>query len=156
MKLQILILSLFLALLSGCVTQRKCNLKFPPSVQRDSIYVETVKEIPVLIPGDTINLEIPINCPDQDIVFVENFKLRQQIRILNGKLVSNTLIKPDTVFVHTKETITKTKEVKVLQPVKFIPKFFKFCTWGFVFIILLIIGYFVIKYRLKLLSLIRK
>lgn len=133
-----LILSVFLA---SCVTQRRCNLRFPPSVQKDSIYVETIKEVPVPIPGDTIKVDVPINCPDQDIVSVENSKLKQQIKILNGRLVSNTEIKPDTVWVHTKETKTITKEVKVPTPVKFIPDIYKVALWLWVGILIAIGGY---------------
>jgi hypothetical protein len=151
---------LFLALISlfalSCATQRRCSLKFPVQSSTDSVYVEKMKEVPVYIPGDTVNVEVPVNCPDQDIFSVENSKLKQDIKILNGKLISIIRIKPDTILVHTKETVTKTKEVKVLQPVKFIPKFFKFCTWGFIFIVLSVIVYFVLKYKLKILSLITK
>jgi len=137
---------LFLALLmsfagTSCITQRKCLDKFPPSVQRDSIYIETVKETPVPIPGDTIKVDVPINCPDQDVVTVENSKLKQQIKILNGRLVSNTEIKPDTVYVHTKETKTITKEVKIPQPVRFVPDLYKIALWLWVGVILAISGY---------------
>ena len=126
MKNRIALFCLILVILSSsCVTRRKCLQKFPPTTTRDSIYVETIKEVPVLIPGDTVKVEIPINCPDQDLVNIETSRLIQQIKILNGKLISNTLIKPDTVFVHSKETKTVIKEVKVPEPVKYIPKIYK-------------------------------
>lgn len=128
--------------LSGCVTQRRCNLKFPPSNKRDSVYIETIKEIPVPIPGDTIKVTAPvINCPDQDIVKVENSKLKQDIKILNGKLIANTQIKPDTVFVPVTETKTVVKEVKVPAPVKFVPKFVKFLAWTGGIALLLILAW---------------
>jgi hypothetical protein len=127
---------------TSCITERKCLNKFPPSVQRDSIYIETIKEIPVPIPGDTILIDAPvINCPDQDVVTVENSKLKQQIKILNGRLISNTEIKTDTVYVHTKETKTITKEVKIPQPVKFVPDLYKIALWLWVGVIVAIAGY---------------
>lgn len=130
MKLKtILIVLVILIAFTGCVTQRKCNLRFPTENTKDSIYIETIKEIPVILPADTINVEVPVNCPDQDLVNVETSKLKQEIKILNGKLVSKTQIKQDTVFIHTKETKTITKEVKEPQPVKYIPKVIKILAW---------------------------
>lgn len=114
-----------LTLFTASCSQRWCNTRYPAQTSKDSIYIETIKEIPVIIPGDTVNVSVPVNCPDQDLVNVETAKLKQTIKILNGKLVSSTNIKPDTVFVHTKETKTITKEVKVLEPVKYIPKVYK-------------------------------
>jgi hypothetical protein len=138
----ILILSLFLG---SCVTQRRCSIKYPPIVQKDSIYVETVVKIPVPVPGDTIKVDVPVNCPDQDIVSVENSKLKQQIKILNGRLVSNTEIKPDTVYVHTKETKTITKEVKVPQPVRFIPDLYKVSLWLWAGVLVAVGGYIALR-----------
>jgi hypothetical protein len=117
---------IILALISAsCVTQKRCNAKFPPSITHDSIYIETQREVPVPIPGEDISFEVPINCPDQDVASVENSKLRQQIRILNRRLLSVVQIKPDTVYVHVTDTKTVIKEVKVPQPVKYIPQRFK-------------------------------
>ena len=117
------IITLFLGL--SCATQRKCFEKFPPMETKDSIYTETVKEVPVYLPGDSIEIWVPIDCPDQDVAFVENNRLKQQITILNGRLKSNTVVKPDTVFVPVIETKTVIKEVKVPEPIKYIPKIYK-------------------------------
>jgi len=141
------------ALLASCATQRRCNLKFPVHSSRDSIYVEKLKEIPIYLKGDTVKIDVPVNCPDQDIVSIENGKLKQQIKILNGKLVSKTEIKPDTVIVNTVETITKTVEVKVPEPIKVVPKFYKYCTFGFIGIVLIAAIYFFLKWKVKILTL---
>jgi hypothetical protein len=155
MKAKILFLALFSLFLASCVTQRRCTAKFPVQSSRDSIYIEKLKEVPVYIKGDTVKIDVPINCPDQDIVLIENSKLKQDIKILNGKLVSNTIVKPDTVFVHTKETITKTKEVKVPEPVKFIPKIVKIFAWIGGIGILLFIIWLVLKYGKGFLGLLK-
>lgn len=122
---KIFVFIVFLCVLSSCVTQRRCNIKYPPSVARDSIYIETVKEIPVIIAGDTVNIEVPIDCPDQELIYMENTRLRQTVRILNGKLISNSNIKTDTVYVKVVETKIVVKEVKVPQPVKYVPRIYK-------------------------------
>jgi len=136
----------FLMLLGSCVTQRRCNIKFPPVSSRDSVYIETVKEVPVPVPGDSIIVEVLVNCPDQDLVDIETSKLIQQIKILNGKLISNTQIKPDTIKVFVKDTKIVIKEVKVPQPVKYVPKIVKIFAWIGGIGIVLVIGYIVLKF----------
>lgn len=149
----LVVCSLFLA---SCATAKRCSIKFPSVASRDSIRIETVKEVPYYLPGDTINVSVPINCPDQDLVFVENSKLRQDIRILKGKLVSNTTIKPDTIKIPVIETETVVKEVKVPEVIKVIPKFYKYCTFGSIGIVLIVIVYFFLKWKLKILALFKK
>jgi hypothetical protein len=139
-----LIIGVFLC--SGCVTQKKCLAKFPPGI--DSVYIEKLKEIPVYLPGDTINITVPVNCPDQDVALVENVKLRQVIRILNGKLQSVIQIKPDTIKVYTTQIKEVIKEKPV--PVKYVPKFYKWCrdfSLGVIVIILLYIAYRIVKWK---------
>lgn len=125
---------------SSCITQKKCLERYPPRIVRDSIYIETITEVPLIIQGDTIDVTVPVvNCPDQDVFLVENNKLKQQISILKGKLISNTTIKPDTIIVNTTEIKTEIKEVKVPDPIPYVPKFIKLLAWiGGVFIVLII------------------
>ena len=112
---------------------------------RDSIYVETLKEVPVYIPGDSIEIEIPIDCPDQDLAVIETGRLKQVISILNKKLNSVTTIKPDTVIV----TVTEIKEKIVIEKkpveVKYVPKFTKFTSIVGIILIILIIAYIALK-----------
>lgn len=136
-----IILLLTILIFSGCATSRRCALKFPcPVASKDSVYIEKIKKIPIQMPGDTVNIEVPINCPDQDILSSENSKLKQQLSIVKGKIQVRTIIKPDTILVPVTNYITKTKEVRVTAPVKFIPKFWKIVGWtGIIFVILLVI-----------------
>ncbi len=145
-KNKILLFFLFLAILTTSCSKRWCSSHYPPIASKDSIYVETIKEIPVLIPGDTIRVNTPvINCPDQDIVSMENSKLKQQIKILNGKLISSTLIKPDTIKVFVPKIEIRVKEIKVLEPIKFVPKIVSLFAWIGGSCVLLILGYIALK-----------
>lgn len=123
-------------LLTSCVTQKRCFDKYPPS--RDTTYIEKIKEVKVPIAGDTVSLIVPIKCPDQDIASIENSRLKQVIRILNGKLSSITEIKPDTIIVNTTEIKTVVKEVS--NPEKFIPKPVQVLAWFGASCILLILA----------------
>ena len=155
MKKHIFILIAVLSVLMASCSQRWCNAKYPQIASHDSTYIETIKEIPVYLPGDSILVNVPINCPDQEIANVETAKLKQQIRILNGKLISNTQIKPDTIFVPVTETKTVIREVKVPVSEKFVPKFVKYLAWiggiGILIFILWIVLKFV-KPKIRLFS----
>ena len=123
-------LPLIILLLSGCVTQKKCSEKFPITASKDSVYIETVKEVPYYLPSDSVIIEVPVyDCADQDIIISETGRLKQIISILNGKLTSNTQIKPDTVIINTTNTKIVTKEIKVPEPVKYVPKWIKIFAW---------------------------
>ena len=137
------ILTLFLA---SCATQRRCMYKHPIQSLRDSVYIETVHNIPVYLPGDTIKIESKIiDCPDQTILKFENDKLKQDVRILNGKLISKITIKPDTIFVPVIETQTLVHEIKVPQPVKFIPKVYKLSFWLVLTELFLLVGFIALR-----------
>jgi hypothetical protein len=49
-------------ILSGCVTQRKCLEKFPPTVTIDSVITRTVTvtERDTVFAGDTVRIEFPV------------------------------------------------------------------------------------------------
>ena len=144
MKYLLIILCIFS---TSCASQKRCTAKFPPQTKRDSIYIEKLTKVPVYIQGDSILIEVPINCPDQSVIISETGKLKQIISILNGKLSSKTNIKAETVFVFKTDTITKTVEVKVPQPVKFIPKIWQVFGWVGIISILLTLAFLFIKFR---------
>jgi hypothetical protein len=91
--------------------------------------VETVKKVPVYIKGDSILIEVPIDCPDQEVIISETGKLRQIISILNGKLSAKTNVKPDTIYVDRIETKLVIKRIEVPTPVKFTPKWIIVLAW---------------------------
>jgi hypothetical protein len=142
---KVILILCFIILLPDCVTQKKCLEKFPPGT--DSVYIEKLKKVPVYLPGDTIRLSTPANCPDQDLVSMENSKLKQTISILNGKLLAITIIKPDTVVRYVPQIIEKVKEVP--QPVKYVPKFYKYCVGALGILVFALIIYFGLKIYFK-------
>ena len=146
MKTKILLLALISLFALSCVTQRKCASKFPSVASRDSIRIETVKEVPYPIPGDSILVEAPvIDCPDQSLIKFENSKLKQEISIIKGKLIASTLIKPDTVFVPVVETNTVVKEVKVPEVVRHVPGIYKVSLSLWIGVILAVVSYVLIR-----------
>ena len=138
-----------LTLFGSCTTAKRCAKKFPQVAQVDSIYVETLKEVEIPLPGDTIEIEIPIDCPDQDVGTVEIGKLKSEISILNKKLTSKTTIKPDTVLVYVPEIREKIIIEKQPVQVRYIPRFNKIMTWTGIVFILGLIAYLGLKIRSK-------
>ena len=110
------------------------------------MYIEKLKVIPVEIPGDSIIVEVPIDCPDQNISIVETAKLKQTISILNKKLSSKVTIKPDTVKIYVPEIRESIREVKVPQVIKETPKFWKFVGWVGIGSILALIAFIALKF----------
>jgi len=112
-----------LLLLSSCVTQKKCYRKFPQVASHDSVYIEKLKEVPIYVPGDTVNVEVPADCPDQELVTIENEKLKYELYIEKGKIKTKTVFKSDTIKVYVPEIHEKIKEVKIPEKIKYVPKF---------------------------------
>lgn len=96
---------------SSCTTQRRCTQKFPCQTGRDSIYIETLREVPIYIAGDSVTIEVPTNCPDA-FYEAENGQLKNTIKILNNRLISVAKLKPriDTV------TVVDTRTEVVYRP----------------------------------------
>jgi len=142
-----IVLALFMMFIGiSCVTQSKCLKKYPPTSTSDSTYIEKITLVPIYIEGDTFDVNVPIRCPDQEVMFVENSKLKQTIRILNGKLLSSTEIKPDTVRIPVKEILITEKRVEVPMPVKYVPQIYKISLYVCITLIVLIIAWIVKKF----------
>ena len=147
-KSNIIILSIIaLSILASCTTSKRCAKKFPSVARVDSVYIETLKEVKITIPGDSILIEVPIDCHDQELVVYESGKLKQHIRILNGKLQSMTNLKPDTVIVTVKEKETKIVNVRIPVEVRYVPKWRIIMSWVGIVSVLALIGLFWLKIR---------
>ena len=135
-------------ILSSCVTQRRCNRKFPPQtstviVYRDSIHTEVKYRdttIFVKIPGQTITdtVFVPVNSPGPsyvpDTARAENTYSIAKAWLDWPKIRLNLFQKPQTIEILLKNAIKerdtyrelyeqeKSKEVQI---VKEVPKFWK-------------------------------
>jgi len=123
--MRILVFWLFIAFLSLSCSRQWCYTRHPLSASVDTTITETVKEIPVYIEGDTIEIIFPLDCPDTEPIIIENVRLKQQIQILNKELHSTVQAKPIHDTIPIIETVTEIKEVKVTEPIKYIPKIYK-------------------------------
>jgi intein/homing endonuclease len=99
-------------------------MKFPSTAQYDSIYIQQVDTLSIAIPGDTVKVISKVPCDDFELI-TENGRLLQELKVVNGILQSKITIKPDTIFRFVTNTITKVKEIKVPERIKYVPKFYK-------------------------------
>jgi hypothetical protein len=113
----------------------------------DSVYIETLKEILIPLPGDTIEIDVFLDCPDQDVAVIETNKLKQTISILNKRLQSITTIKPDTVIIYIPEIREKIVIEKKPVEVRYVPRWIKFLSWVGIAAVLVVVALIGLKMR---------
>lgn len=165
---RIFIFCLFLAILSSCATQRRCNRFFPPSIDtvkitttRDSISVRDTTifiHLPQIIKTDSIL----IPCPPTPLTYIpDTAKSETNYAIakawfdypniqLSLKQKSEFQITLDNAIKEMWHWKNEYMKVSSVIKEKYIPGFYKFCTFAFIGIILAIIGY--IAFRLFVLK----
>ena len=167
----------FLALLSSCVTYKRCNAKFPPQASviiKDSIITkDTViyrdKIVLFAIKGDTVFAEkkVPITV-DISPVWAQNEYATASAWVQDSKLKLQLIQKDQVIKIiidsaykeskYWKEKYTNEKQVITLPappPEKFVPKFIKFLAWvGGVFLlgVILYVAYKVFKPKISFLG----
>lgn len=153
--------------LASCVTQRRCNSKFPPSTDtqvRDSIIIRDSiiykdRLVPYKIPGDTIWQDKPIPGIPEKIntapmrlentyaiaeAWIENSKLRLKLQ-QKDQVITFKLDSADRIAKHWEERYREASSVKVLPPEKYTPKFWLITGCMFIGLVLALIVYFVFK-----------
>jgi len=145
--------------ITNCDPCKRLNKLCPA---KDSVsYVETVTLDTVIIttPGDTTILEVPVDLTDYSLS-EENSKQKIQLEILKGKLILITICKDDSLEVVIKNLETKLSEQTTVIVEKEVykfksRKFFIYCTIALFVVILGTIGWAFLKYKAKILSLIK-
>ncbi len=104
---KIILLILILIISYGCVTQKRCNEKYPPQVIRmDSIIYKTntiIKDsiIYVKVPIEVGTIESNVNCDSLGAqmkkVIIENKRLKMTIEVINGKLIAVSTCREDSL-----------------------------------------------------------
>lgn len=133
----LLIIVVLLALMSSCRTSR---LSSSISNERDSVYIEIEKLVPVEIPADSAAIRALLECDENgkvvlkwlDMANTKNVQLQFLIDSL-GNLLANFKVPPDTVYLKSKDTSLsvnkKKEEVRVVEVEKRLSKWQSFCIW---------------------------
>jgi hypothetical protein len=126
----------------GCTSLKKCRIKYPCISGKDSIYVQKLDTVKLILPGDSVKIVTQVPCDNFELI-QENGKLTQSLKVVNGILTQRLKMKPDTIYRFTTNTVTKIKEVTKPVEVKFIPKLVKILAWiggGFILAVIFWLG----------------
>jgi hypothetical protein len=137
---------ILIVLFSGCVTQKRCSERFPCVSGKDSIYIERLDTVEIILPGDSVIIETVVPCDDFELK-IENGKLLASLKVVNGILQAKMNERPDTVFRFTTNTVTITKEIPTQVQVKYVPKFVKIMAFVGGVCVLLILFWLLMKFK---------
>ncbi len=176
MKIKILLFLAVLSVLAGCVTQKKCNTKYPSSIDsiykyvtRDSIIIRDTT-IYITLPAETVHDSVKIPCPDPGPayipkkVFAETSLARAEAWWQYPNIQLRLTQKDTTIEERLRGTIIERNHYKSLyeklsfkpEPVKYVPKFYKYCTLGFFASVIIFAVKIYIKYKVKILYLLKR
>lgn len=142
----LLIIFMLLALISCRTSKLNSSL----SNERDSVYVEIEKLVPVEIPADSAAIRALLECDENgkvvlkwlDMANTKNVQLQFLLDSL-GNLMTNFKVPPDTVYIPSKETTIstdkKTVETKIVEVDRPLTKWQRFCI-RFTTVILIVAG----------------
>lgn len=169
MKSKILILALVILGFTGCVTQKRCQEKFPPRESisvRDSIVIrDTVIYIPevqyVIVPDTIIDTVLIKPVYDDGGLISDTLYLVSKLSWARAWVkdyeLFGTISDKDTTLVvkptESQKVVKQTEKYKTIEKteiveVRYIPKFYKFCFWwwlGSTIVILLFVAYKIFK-----------
>lgn len=154
----------------SCATQKKCNQKFPPS--RDTMRIVETKDTIIYrdtilykyLPGETKYDTITIQCPPPppsyipDTAYAETSFAEARawwsypfIKLMLDQKDTTLLLKASIKeAMHWRSEYEKVTTIPQPIVTKYIPGFFKFCTYAFCGMIIAAIGYFILKFIVKI------
>jgi len=173
MKKSLLWVVLVMVLLSSCVTQSKCDRKFPPQqytnvkdslVLKDSL-VYTYAEIPVYIKGDTVTKHDTVfrdkktGLINSKPVYAETDFAKAKAQVVNSQLKLELVQKDSTFKVRTDSLLKEiyhwkelynSKETATIKKERYIPGVYNvFALIGLLYVIITIL-YFIFKFKDKI------
>lgn len=139
MKSKLLLISLgTILLLNGC-TKKYCQTHYPCN---DSVNISEVTKFDTTyfqMKADTVFFELPIDCPDQQIIYKDGkkqvvYKIKDRILTINEVTFADS-IRIVNKFKESKEFKQYAKDIEII---KFkTPKFNYYVIWGLTLIILI-------------------
>ena len=159
----------FLCVLSIGCSRRWCDTHFPPSV--DSVYKVITKDsiiyrdttIFIHLPGEVVIDSVVIPCPDPGPAYIPKkvcaeTSLASACAWFSWPVIKIELVQKDTTIQKRLDNALKEsyfwkseyERINVTpQPQRYVPGFFKFCTFAFIGIVLAALGYITFRVFLK-------
>ena len=162
--MRIILFIIIAASFTSCISQKKCNDRYPPQIiTKDSVVereVVTYRDTTITVPGDSVKIHDTIPCPD--VVY------HKEVKSKSGRTTAKVDINKGTLTVECKTdslqrvidslaSVIKTKEVyKTTTVIKEKPvtkyRIPKWCWWY----IGITLGYFVWTFRSPITAFIKK
>jgi len=156
---------LLAALLSGCISEKRCSERYPP-VERSDVFVlhdtiTCVKDSLIPLPSDSGLIKALLECRDGKVVVKEILKVKPGKRVVpfinlqNNILTTGAKIDSSSIYFAWKETHIRESRIEsttIEKPVYKVSGLQKFLIWsgGIVWaVILILIGVNLLRFYLK-------
>ena len=128
-----IILLLCIVLIAGCNPCRRLARLCPPTIQHDSVYIETVvtDTVTLVTPSDTTYITVPVVTLESLGIIVENENQIITMEVVEGVLQAEVICKDDSLEKVIYSLRTELRETEVItpapvEPEKYLTKFAKF------------------------------
>jgi hypothetical protein len=156
---------LLAALLSGCISEKRCSERYPP-VERSDVFVQhdtvtCVKDSLIPLPSDSGLIKALLECRDGKVVIKEVLELKPGKRVVpflnlqNNILTTGAKIDSSSIYFSWKETHireSRTESTTIEKPVYQVTGLQNFLIWsgGIAWaVVLILVGVNLIRFYLK-------
>ena len=156
---------LLAALMSGCISERRCAEKYPP-VERSDVFVQhdtvtCVKDSLIPLPSDSGLIKALLECRDGKVVIKEILEVKPGKRVVpflnlqNNILTTGAKIDSSSIYFAWKETHIRESRIEsrtIERPIYKVTGFQNFLIWsgGIAWVIIVIlVGINLIRFYLK-------
>ena len=156
---------LLAALLSGCISERRCAERYPPAVRSDVFVqhdtVTCVRDSLILLPADSGLIKALLECQDGKVVVKEILEVKPGKRVVpflqlkNNILTTGAKIDSSSIYFSWKETHIRESRIEfttIEKPVYKVTGLQNFLIWsgGIAWVIIVIlVGIKLIRFYLK-------
>lgn len=145
--MKLAIVAIIAVIFAGCGATKKL-----PEIRSEYREIEKIDKQYFKMPADTESISMPIDCPDDSIVYAEG-KTKTEIVIKNKRLTVKRMTKEDSlaVFNIVKEKYGNTETVKTVEVEKIVHKIPKF----FYYLLAILLVLTIFAYRKPLLKVVK-
>ena len=165
MTKSILLILLLVALLPGCISEKRCSERYPPA-ERSEVYVQhdtvtSVKDSLIPMPADSGLIKALLECRDGKVVVKEILEAKPGKRVVpflsvqNNVLTTGAKIDSSSIYFAWKETHIRESRIEsktIEKPVYKVTGFQNFLIWSGVIawaIIVMLVAIKLVRFYLK-------
>lgn len=165
--IKLIVVAICIGMLTSCITQRRCNEKYPPETsQKDSVYnthYESIRDTAIPVAPDSSMIKMLVRCDSLGQAYLSQLISYQagnnisipKVTLSHNILTANCKIDSMAVYAKLKDKYgleVRYKERTIIQKVNELTPFQKFAIkafWVYTCLLIITILLFVIKFILK-------